>query len=119
MDSEGIPLPTVSSKVKSSNGFGAPAPDMPFHFTQDSSCRSKGQTCFVEVAVGSRNVDHFPEDEKRGSLSEGFSYLNRTLIYPVEAVLLPVLYKAFEKSSPKRYFGHEPFFATGIINWFC
>ncbi|CAA6663353.1 unnamed protein product [Spirodela intermedia] len=63
------------SKVTSSNGFSAL--DTPFHFAQYSGCRLKGQNCYVEVAVGS------------------------TLLS--EAILVPVLYKAFAKSSPKRF----------------
>ncbi|XP_078439793.1 RNA polymerase II transcription mediator [Wolffia australiana] len=93
------------SKVKSlndSNGGG-----MPSHFSQYSSSRSKEQNCCIEVAMGDHQLNMPRKCETEQGSSEVFSTLERTLIYPVEAVVVPLLYKAFSKCSPKRFWLHN------------
>uniref|UniRef100_A0A1D1ZKE6 Mediator of RNA polymerase II transcription subunit 13 n=1 Tax=Anthurium amnicola TaxID=1678845 RepID=A0A1D1ZKE6_9ARAE len=112
------------SKVKASNGISVLG--MPFHIVQSSGCRSKEQSCYVEVTMGctsqpssnpSKNVlQNAKEDthlhsvgrhENKQGLLGYFPNLERTFIYPVEAVLVPVVHRAFTKSSPKRFWLHN------------
>ncbi|KAJ4977034.1 hypothetical protein NE237_002140 [Protea cynaroides] len=115
-----------SSKVKSSNGF--PVPGIPFQ-VQGSGCQLRGQSCYVEVTLGCNgsgsdkelrshsnssgkfSKPHLAEapaaalgraDLKQGS-ADNSPVLERTFIYPSEAVLVPVMHTIFARSSLKRF----------------
>lgn len=118
------------SKAKTSNGFSILG--MPFHIAQSAGCRfSKGQNCYVEVTVGctsqsspdpSRNVLQNMDESHinalgTGERKQGSSNLEKTFIYPVETVMVPVIQRAFAKSSPKRYPFYSPIlFAVWTIS---
>ncbi|MQL89359.1 hypothetical protein Taro_021936 [Colocasia esculenta] len=103
------------SKVKTSNGTSVLG--MPFHIAQSSGFRLKGQNCYVEVTVGcrtqsspdpSKNFLQITDDSHvgapgKGEKKQGSSNLEKTFIYPVEAVMVPVIQRAFAKSSSKRF----------------
>ncbi|XP_043688928.1 mediator of RNA polymerase II transcription subunit 13 isoform X1 [Telopea speciosissima] len=115
-----------SSKVRSSNGF--PVPGIPLQ-VQGSGCQLRGQSCYVEVTLGCpgngsdkefRSLSnsngkfskpHLAEAPAaalgRGDLKQGSSdnspVLERTFIYPSEAVLVPVMHTIFARSSLKRF----------------
>ncbi|KAL6994249.1 hypothetical protein U1Q18_012356 [Sarracenia purpurea var. burkii] len=108
-----------SSKLRTSNGnIGLPS-----HVSQVSGCQLRGQSCYVEVTLGfpatgndkalqqnSNLKGTFSKHHNTESSSmpsgvqkapDQFSVCERTFIYPVEAVLVPVLQKSFARSSLK------------------
>lgn len=97
-----------SGKFRTSNGFVG----LPYHVSQGSGCQLRGQNCYVEVTLG------LPRAESDKALQSnsptagiGFqkgspdysSVCERTFIYPMEAVLVPVLQSSFARSSLKRF----------------
>ncbi|XP_057486737.1 mediator of RNA polymerase II transcription subunit 13 isoform X1 [Actinidia eriantha] len=111
-----------SSKVRTSNGIVG----LPCNGSQVPGCQVRGQSCYVEVTLGfpttgndkvlPRNSNlkkNFPENHntessamtsggQKGSPDQSSVY-ERTFIYPVEAVLVPVLQTSFARSSLKRF----------------
>lgn len=110
-----------SSKFKSSNGIIG----LPNHFSQNSSCQLRGQSCYVEVTVGctanghgkalrpknSKNLLFHCQNAESSVMTSGiqkgspeeFSVCEKTFIYPVEAVLVPIVQASFARSSLKRF----------------
>ncbi|GAV80055.1 LOW QUALITY PROTEIN: Med13_C domain-containing protein, partial [Cephalotus follicularis] len=110
-----------SGKFRTSNGFIG----LPYHVSEGSTCYLRGQNCYVEVTLGYprsrsdkasqsssssvRNLskNHIAESmavgrgDHKGS-SDYLSVCEKTFIYPVEAVLVPVL-QTFARSSLKRF----------------
>ncbi|KAK9274364.1 hypothetical protein L1049_019178 [Liquidambar formosana] len=111
-----------SGKFKTSNGFIG----LPYHVSQSSGCQLRGQNCYVEVTLGltsagnekalhsnSNSIRNFLKHHIAESPAVGrgvqkgspdhSSVCERTFIYPVEAVLVPVLQTSFARSSLKRF----------------
>lgn len=114
------------SKLKLSNGFTV---GMPFHVVQSSGCQLRGQSCYVEVTLGcpstcsdkvleSKNnqsnnaIRPHTEESHLSSVGKGqqkqgtidhLPILERTLIYPAEAVLIPMAHGTSARSSVKRF----------------
>ncbi|XP_052190235.1 mediator of RNA polymerase II transcription subunit 13 [Diospyros lotus] len=107
---------------KTSNGIVG----LPSHVSQVSVCQFRGQSCYVEVTFGcpTNGNDNAPQENlnsrknfakqcsKESSavgigiqkgLQDQISVCERTFIYPVEAVLVPVLQMSFARSSLKRF----------------
>ena len=124
-----------SSKVRTSNGIVG----LPCNGSQVPGCQVRGQSCYVEVTLGlpttgndkmlSRNLNlknNFPDNHntessamtsggQKGSPDQSSVY-ERTFIYPVEAVLVPVLQTSFARSSLKRYINYcVPIVAYSLI----
>ncbi|KAF8398564.1 hypothetical protein HHK36_017495 [Tetracentron sinense] len=116
-----------SNKVRASSGVTVPG--IPFQVAQAAGCQVRGQSCYGEVTLGchgtggdkelqsSSNINrnfskhHVAESpamalvrgvQKQGS-QDHFPVLERTFIYPAEAVLVPVMRTAFARSSLKRH----------------
>ncbi|KAJ0968254.1 hypothetical protein J5N97_025171 [Dioscorea zingiberensis] len=113
-----------ASKVKVSNGLSV---GIPFHVAQSSVCQLRGQSFYAEVTLGCPStskdcslksvryqtevlVQHNEEQhqvssesvhQKQGS-ADKLPLLERTFLYPAETVLLPVMQRAFARSSLKR-----------------
>lgn len=114
------------SKSKVSNGFTV---GMPFPVAQSSGCQLRGQSCYVEVTLGcpptcsdkvldsnnnqSNNAirphteeSHFSSvgkgQQKQGIIDQ-LPILERTFIYSADAVVIPMVHRAFARSSVKRY----------------
>lgn len=104
------------SKMKASNDFSEVT--SPFHFSQASYGKIRGQTCYAEVSLGclagragkagqlSLNVnksgfkqdeidipssDITVKDERKQGCEDYIQLIERTLIYPAEAVLVPMV----------------------------
>lgn len=104
------------SKMKASNDFSDVT--LPFHFSQASYGKIRGQTCYAEVSLGclagraaksgqlSSNVNksgfkqddidipssEIPvKDERKQGCEDYVQLVERTLIYPAEAVLVPMV----------------------------
>lgn len=108
-----------SSKFRTSNGIVGLQRDV----SQVSGSHLKGQSCYVEVTLGfpttGDNDAHNSNlkksllkhhDTESSAVASGiqkgldqFSVSERTFIYPVEAVIVPVLQTSFARSSLKRY----------------
>jgi mediator of RNA polymerase II transcription subunit 13 len=96
-------------------------------FTQPTMCQLRGQSYYVEVALGfpAATTDKVPESEnnqikkeldsaKDPQLSadehqklesaDSVPVLERTFIYPPEAVMVPMVHQAFVRFSSKRYY---------------
>ncbi|OVA06369.1 Mediator complex [Macleaya cordata] len=89
-----------SSKVRALNGFTVLG--IPLHVAQASGNQLRGQSCYVEVTLGCRGNGAEKGDQKQGS-GDHFRVLERTFIYPAEAVLVPVIRTASARSSLKRF----------------
>jgi len=102
---------------------------MPFDVAQSSGCRLRGQSCCVEITLGcsskcsdktlesignqNKNAVHHHSDEAqmvsigRSQLKQGpqdqFAFLQRTFIYQPGTVLVPLMHRAFARSSLRRY----------------
>ncbi|URE18793.1 Mediator complex subunit 13 C-terminal [Musa troglodytarum] len=109
-----------SSKLKGSNGI---AIGMPSHVVQSSNCQLRGQRCYVEVTfdchsdivMGSNNKQNTNEshvhNEEPHLIAVGkvqkkhgvdhLPVLERTFIYPAEAVVIPMMHRAFARSFNK------------------
>ncbi|XP_008807938.3 mediator of RNA polymerase II transcription subunit 13 isoform X1 [Phoenix dactylifera] len=114
------------SNSKVSNGFTV---GVRFPVAQSSGCQLRGQSCYVEVTLGcpstcsdkvlesnsnqSNNAirphteeSHFSSVGK-GQQKQGTIYqlpiLERTFIYPADAVVIPMMHRAFARSSVKRF----------------
>lgn len=110
-----------SGKIRTFNGFIG----LPYHTSQGSGCQLWGQNCYVKVTLGcsksgsdkalnsNANIRNLPKhhpteasaagrDDQKGSL-DLLSVLEKTFIYPSEAVLVPVLQTSFARSSLRRY----------------
>ncbi|KAJ8471301.1 hypothetical protein OPV22_025644 [Ensete ventricosum] len=109
-----------SSKLKGSNGI---AIGMPSHMVQSSNCQLRGQKCYVEVTfdchsdivMGSNNKQNTNEshvhNEEPNLTAVGkvqkkhgvdhLPVLERTFIYPAEAVVIPMMHRAFARSFNK------------------
>ncbi|XP_018684609.1 mediator of RNA polymerase II transcription subunit 13 isoform X1 [Musa acuminata AAA Group] len=109
-----------SSKLKGSNGI---AIGMPSHMVQSSNCQLRGQRCYVEVTfdchsdivMGSNNKQNTNEshvhNEEPHLIAVGkvqkkhgvdhLPVLERTFIYPAEAVVIPMMHRAFARSFNK------------------
>ncbi|KAK8938453.1 Mediator of RNA polymerase II transcription subunit 13 [Platanthera zijinensis] len=94
--------------------------------TRSSDCQLRGQSCYVEVTLGCPSTSIEVTQEKnrvqeintiklnseepclvssgKGQQVDHFPVLERTFIYPAESVLVPVLHRAFARSSLKRFF---------------
>lgn len=104
------------SKMKASNDFSEVT--LPFHFSQASYGKIRGQSCYAEVSLGclagragkagqlSSNVnksgfkqdeidipssDITVNDERKQGCEDYIQLVERTLIYPAEAVLVPMV----------------------------
>lgn len=115
------------SKLKASKGLTA---GMPFDVAQSSGCQLRGQSCYVEITLGcsskcsdktsesdghlNKNAVHNHSEEaqrasagrnqhKHGS-SYQFASFQRTFIYQPETVLVPLMHKAFARTSPRRFY---------------
>eukprot|EP01018_Ginkgo_biloba_P032449 Gb_30550 [translate_table: standard] len=104
------------SKMKASNDFSVTS--LPFHVSQSSYGKIRGQTCYAEVSLGclasragkaaqgSSNMnrsavkqddidmlfsDTSTKDEKKQGSLDYVQVVERTLIYPPEAVLVPMM----------------------------
>lgn len=102
---------------------------MPFDVAQSSGCQLRGQTCYVEITLGcsskcndkisepagkqNKNAVQHPKEEaqmasagrsqqKQGP-SDQFAILQRTFIYQPATVLVPLMHRAFARTSLKRY----------------
>ncbi|EOY08936.1 RNA polymerase II transcription mediators isoform 1 [Theobroma cacao] len=110
-----------SGKIRTFNGFIG----LPYHPSQGSGCQLWGQNCYVKVTLGcsksgsdkalnsNANIRNLPKhhpteasaagrDDQKGSL-DLLSVLEKTFIYPSEAVLVPVLQTSFARSSLRRF----------------
>ncbi|ONK75293.1 uncharacterized protein A4U43_C03F15350 [Asparagus officinalis] len=112
------------SKNKASKGLIG---GMPFDVAQSSGCQLRGQSCFVEITLGcsskcssktlesgvnqNKNTIHHGEvqmkpvgrsQQKQGS-EDQLAILQRTFIYQPETVLVPLMHKAFARTSLKRF----------------
>ncbi|WOL08835.1 mediator of RNA polymerase II transcription subunit 13 isoform X1 [Canna indica] len=107
-----------NSKLKASNGS---------HAAQSYTSPVRGQRCYVEVTLGCRSLcsDHVLESnnnltsnashvhdedshvvpvgklQQKHGVVDQFPILERTFIYPAEAVLIPLMHRAFARSSNK------------------
>lgn len=77
---------------------------MPSCDTSQDSCQLRGQSCYVEVALGDSR-HKLPSDKSDSSqmASDTSSLVERTFVYPPEAVLVPLVHPAFCRPSLKRY----------------
>lgn len=112
-----------SAKFRVSNGIIG----LPYHVSQGVGCQLRGQNCFVEVSLGIprsgtdkalltnknsvRNLPKFHAAESpvvgrndHKGLPDHLSAHEKTLLYPAEAVLVPVFQTSLARSSLKRYF---------------
>ncbi|XP_077214346.1 RNA polymerase II transcription mediator isoform X2 [Tasmannia lanceolata] len=97
---------------------------IPFHAAQSSNCQLRGQNCYVEVTLGCPVMGRdkgLPSDTNR-DLADHVPVIERTFVYPAEAVLVPVLHTAFARSSPKRFWlqnsvGTTPFEMWPFLNF--
>ncbi|XP_010257656.1 PREDICTED: mediator of RNA polymerase II transcription subunit 13 [Nelumbo nucifera] len=89
------------SKARTSNGFTVLG--LPSQAVQASSCQLRGQNCHVEITLGctGKGVALAKVGLKQGP-GHHYPVLQRTFIYPAEAVLVPVMHTVFAKSSLKR-----------------
>ncbi|KAM0934563.1 putative mediator complex subunit Med13, mediator complex, subunit Med13, MID domain of medPIWI [Dioscorea sansibarensis] len=112
------------SKAKASNGLSV---GIPFHAAQSSVCQLRGQSFYAEVSLGCPSsskdcslksvrdqpkvlIQHSEEQHQVSSESvqqkqgctDKLPVLERTFLYPAETVLLPVMQRAFARSSLKR-----------------
>ena len=101
------------------------APNLP-GFSQPTVCQLRGQSCYVEVALGfpAASADRVSESEhiqikreldpakdaqvgtdglRKIEAPDSLPVLERTFIYPPEAVLVPMVHQAFVRFSSKRY----------------
>ncbi|KAJ0020388.1 hypothetical protein Pint_31438 [Pistacia integerrima] len=99
---------------------------LPYNVSQGSGCQLNGQNCYVEVTLGcprscsdktsqanSNSVKNLPKHNSAESPPVGrsdqkgppdhLSVYEKTFIYPVEAVLVPVLQTSFSRSSLRRF----------------
>lgn len=109
-------LPNSSSKFSASNGIVG----LPSNVSQ-SGYQLKGQNCYVEVNLGStapgnnniQESSNVQNNSSRTTITEASAMANvvqskipdncgRVLIYPSEAVLVPVVQTACARSSLKR-----------------
>lgn len=60
----------------------------------------RGQSFYVEVALGCSSS---PCKEGKTELVDQAPVMERTFIYPPEAVLVPMMHRAFSRFSSKRY----------------
>ncbi|XP_072986939.1 mediator of RNA polymerase II transcription subunit 13 [Typha latifolia] len=110
------------SKLKSSYGSAAGLT----YVTQSSGCQLRGQSCYIEVALGCssactdkaletnsylKNKALHPAEDSEFATDGGqrkqesvhhFPVLERTFIYPAEAVVIPLTHRAFACFSRKR-----------------
>ncbi|KAJ4755679.1 Mediator of RNA polymerase II transcription subunit 13 [Rhynchospora pubera] len=84
------------SKLKSPNGWTTGAP----YVTQSPGCQMRGQSFYVEVALGCSSS---PCKESKTELIDQAPVVERTFIYPPEAVLVPMMHRAFSRFSSKRF----------------
>lgn len=110
-----------SGKLRTSNGIVG----LPRDVSQVSGSHLRGQSCYVEVTLGfpsagnsdahnlKKNMPKHHNSESSAvasgvqkGLHDQFSVSERTFIYPVEAVIVPVLQTSFARSSLKRYIYH-------------
>ena len=100
------------------------APNLP-GFTQPTICQLRGQSYYVEVALGfpPASTDKISESEnnqikkefdsvkdlhlgddvqQKLESADGLPVLERTFIYPPEAVMVPMVHQAFVRFSSKR-----------------
>ncbi|XP_066383440.1 mediator of RNA polymerase II transcription subunit 13-like isoform X1 [Miscanthus floridulus] len=100
------------------------APNLP-GFSQPTVCQLRGQSCYVEVALGfpAASADRVSESEhiqikreldpakdaqvgtdglRKIEAPDSLPVLERTFIYPPEAVLVPMVHQAFVRFSSKR-----------------
>ncbi|XP_020581529.1 mediator of RNA polymerase II transcription subunit 13 [Phalaenopsis equestris] len=111
-----------ANKLKAGNESANGLPSI----TLSSGYQLRGQSCFVEVTLGCPSTSSKDAQEKNGSRelnainpnveescvvssdksqqSDPFPVLERTFIYSAESVLVPVLHRAFARSSLKRFF---------------
>ncbi|XP_037444717.1 mediator of RNA polymerase II transcription subunit 13-like isoform X1 [Triticum dicoccoides] len=105
------------------------APNLP-GFTQPTICQLRGQSYYVEVALGfpptstdktsesennqikkeldSVNDPHLGADgQQKLESAEGLPALERTFIYPPEAVMVPMVHQAFVHFSSKRMWSQD------------
>lgn len=93
------------------------APNLP-GFSQPTVCQLRGQSYYVEVALGfpAASADKVSESEHvqikkeldpvkdaQVESPDSLPVLERTFIYPPEAVLVPMVHQAFVRFSSKRY----------------
>lgn len=109
-----------SGKFRTSNGIVG----LPRDVSQVSGSHLRGQSCYVEVTLGfpstgnsdahnlnlKKNLPKHHNSESSAvasgvqkGLHDQFSVSERTFIYPVEAVIVPVLQTSFARSSLKRF----------------
>ncbi|XP_020677957.1 mediator of RNA polymerase II transcription subunit 13 isoform X1 [Dendrobium catenatum] len=111
-----------TSKLKANNESAHVLPSI----SRSTGYQLRGQNCFVEVTLGCPSTSNkdaqerkrnqeitsvTPKSEEPCLASSGknqqfdpFPILERTFIYPAESVLVPVLHRAFARSSLKRFF---------------
>lgn len=100
-------------------------PNLP-GFSQPTVCQLRGQSYYVEVALGfpaasAKKVSEFEhihikkeldpvkdamvgsDGQRKVESPDGLPILERTFIYPPEAVLVPMVHQAFVRFSSKRY----------------
>uniref|UniRef100_A0A453D4Q8 Mediator of RNA polymerase II transcription subunit 13 n=1 Tax=Aegilops tauschii subsp. strangulata TaxID=200361 RepID=A0A453D4Q8_AEGTS len=105
------------------------APNLP-GFTQPTICQLRGQSYYVEVALGfpPASTDKISESEnnqikeefdsvkephvgdygqKKLESADGLPVLERTFIYPPEAVMVPMVHQAFVRFSSKRMWSQD------------
>lgn len=104
-----------SKHSKASNGSIL---GLPFNAAQSSNCQLRGQNCFVEVTLGcpgvrnnrasqsnsnsNGNVSKHAYVEQKLGLADSSPILERTFVFPADTVLVPVIHRAFSRSSLKR-----------------
>lgn len=99
-------------------------------FTQPTVCQLRGQSYYVEVALGfpAASADKVSESEhiqikkemdsvkdsqlgadgqRKIESPDSLPVLERTFIFPPEAVLVPMVHQAFVRFSSKRYFSYS------------
>ncbi|KAG9454603.1 hypothetical protein H6P81_007507 [Aristolochia fimbriata] len=93
-----------SSKVisRSSNAFTVLG--IPLHSSaQSSHYQLRGQSCYVEVTLGCPiSKLCASKSEANKGVGEALPVTERTFIYPAEAVMVPLMYTTFVRSSLKR-----------------
>jgi len=98
---------------------------MPYHVSQGPGCQLREQNCYVEITLGcprsesdkeletnlqstkNSSKNHIAESSavRRGDQKVSPDHLSayeKAFIYPVEAIVVPVLPKSFARSSLKR-----------------
>ena len=106
-------------------------------FTQPTVCQLRGQSYYVEVALGfpAASADKVSESEhiqikkemdsvkdsqlgvdgqRKVESPDSLPVLERTFIYPPEAVLVPMVHQAFVRFSSKRYKAYSNFLAITV-----